>query len=110
MHKWAAAVEENAPEKIETVYSSEHDRQMSQATMRVIRHEQTAKQTVKQVPVVAATARAARGRERRPVARRRPSRSPAGDDDPPGEQPAARGWRRYVVDNRFCVVSLEVVL
>lgn len=93
VHEVFAIREEVAPGKIEVTYSDEHDRQMSQETMRVIRRERSAKHAPA-VTIKPVGTRTARSRERRPVTRRRPSsssRTASQDPGDPDSEPPRRG-------------------
>jgi hypothetical protein len=104
MHRFAATV---APEKIETVYSSERDRRLSQATARVVRREQTRRPAPRSSAIITPRRRASH----RTRPRRRTSSSSAtssadpGDSDPAGP-PAAPRWRRFTVDDHYVVVAV----
>jgi hypothetical protein len=110
-HKVAAIVQEHAPEKIsEITYSSERDRQLSQATMRVVRREQNPAPGRARVGAIITPRRRESHRTRpgrRAGSSSRTSSADPGDSDP--EPPAAPRWRRFTVDDHFCVVAIEAI-
>jgi hypothetical protein len=115
-----AIVQENNPEKVEITYSSDEDRALTEAGMRVVREREPRAETRPAAPVVARkpVRSVPRAREQHPASRRRSSSSTtSSSDDPDDPEPGEAGPSRcrgtarrltHTLDSRYCVESVAI--
>jgi hypothetical protein len=108
-HFFAVAQEQN-PEKVEITYSSDEDRALTEAAMRVVHEPRAAARPASAVVTRKPVRTVHRAREQRPAGRRRSSCTTS-DDDPDSEPaaPSRRCTRRrltFTVDDHYLIVAV----